>query len=111
MCSSDLLLADVRLAPNRFAGPGMIADVFGKLVPTIETLKIEVLDDRAMGVIKSGSGSCAAENLPVGPSKYMEVEAEVAACTFPCVQVKVVCQATRIRLRTYQIKLASRTAL
>ena len=55
--STGLVLMDVRLELNRYAGPGMITDVFGKLVDTPETIKIEVLDQRAMDFITKGTGS------------------------------------------------------
>jgi len=52
-----LLLVDVQLSLNKFASPGMVKDIFGKVYRTPNAVKIEMLDDRAMEYIGKASGS------------------------------------------------------
>ena len=71
--AGDRTLTDVRLALNKFVGPGMLKDIFGKLVATPEVLKIEVVDDRAMQAMVQGGGSYEGDLL-LKPSKFREME-------------------------------------
>ena len=71
--STDLTLVDVRLAINKFIGPGMLNDVFGKLVKTPEIIKIEIIDNRVMDAIRQGGGTYDGELL-LKPSKFREME-------------------------------------
>jgi hypothetical protein len=64
-----LLLVDVQVSLNKMAGPGMLRDVFGKIYPTQEVLKIESLDDRAIEYIEKGTGNYEGE-LIIKPSKF-----------------------------------------
>lgn len=50
-------LVDMQLSLNKFAGPGMIRDLFGKIYRTQEVRKTEIIDDRAMQAIEAGTGS------------------------------------------------------
>jgi hypothetical protein len=65
----SLLLVDVQVSLNKMAGPGMLRDVFGKIYPTQEVLKIESLDDRAIEYIEKGTGNYEGE-LIIKPSKF-----------------------------------------
>lgn len=67
------ILVDVRMALNRYIGPGMLHDVFGKLVTTPEIIKVEVLDQRVRDAIEADSGSYSGE-LIVKPSRFREME-------------------------------------
>ena len=64
-----LLLYDVQLSLNKFAGPGMINDVFSKIFRTPTTLKIEAVDDRALEYIEKGTGSYEGDLL-IKPSRF-----------------------------------------
>jgi hypothetical protein len=47
---SGELLVDVRLTADKFAGPGMVKDLFGKVVRTQEVMKIAAANERDMTV-------------------------------------------------------------
>jgi hypothetical protein len=64
-----LYLIDVQLSLNKFAGPGMIKDVFGKILRTVEILKLEIIDDRAIEYIQKGTGSYGGDLL-IKPSRF-----------------------------------------
>lgn len=66
---TELVLADMQLSLNKFAGPGMIRDIFGKLFRTQEVLKTEFIDDRAIEFINKGTGSYEGD-LILKPSKF-----------------------------------------
>lgn len=53
----ELVLADIQLSLNKFASPGMIRDIFGKIYRTQEVRKLEVIDDRALEYLEKGTGS------------------------------------------------------
>ena len=50
------VLVDIRLSLNKFVGPGMIRDVFGKTFDTQEILKIDVVTEQLLEQIRNGSG-------------------------------------------------------
>lgn len=52
-----LILVDMQLSLNKFAGPGMVRDLFGNLHRTQEVVKMEIIDDRALEAIERGTGS------------------------------------------------------
>ncbi len=64
----ELTLTDVRVSANKFAGPGMLTDVFGRVVPTPTQLVVETIDERAAAAITAGSGTYAG-NLSIRPSR------------------------------------------
>ena len=64
-----LILCDVQISLNKMVGPGMVRDVFGKILRTQEVIKTEVLDDRAMDAIIKGSGSYEGD-LIIKPSRF-----------------------------------------
>ena len=67
---SDGKLVDVRLSESKFIGPGMLKDIFNKMVPTQEILKIaQVTDTEIVG---------ASAILKPSTYKVMEVEDKVA---------------------------------
>jgi len=53
----DLRLVDLRTSLNKFYGPGMIRDLFGKIYPTQEVIKTIALDEDTLRAIKRGEGS------------------------------------------------------
>jgi hypothetical protein len=73
----ELILVDVRLSINKLSGPGMIRDLFGKLCPTQEVLKVELVNDRVIEAITNDSGSYAG-NLIIKPSKMRTLEDDVS---------------------------------
>jgi len=64
-----LFLVDVQVSLNKFVGPGMIQDIFGKLIRTQEVLKIEIIDERSLEYIERGTGSYEGDLL-IKPSKF-----------------------------------------
>lgn len=64
-----LILCDVQISLNKMVGPGMVKDVFGKVIRTQEVIKTEILDDRAMEAIAKGSGSYEGD-LIIKPSRF-----------------------------------------
>lgn len=76
----DLILTDIRLGPTKLTGPGMVRDIFGKLMRTPEMLKLEVIDDAATDAINRGFGSYTGD-LIIKPSKFRTVERpELGTC-------------------------------
>src|SRR5262249_45335843 len=52
-----LTLVDIQVALDKFVGPGLLRDVFGKVYRTQEVLKVEPLDGRALEYIENGTGT------------------------------------------------------
>jgi len=53
----EMKLVDLRLSLNKFCGPGMLHDLFGKIVPIQEVVKTETITDDVAKAIKKGKGS------------------------------------------------------
>ena len=64
-----LVLTDMQLSLNKFASPGMIKDIFGKIFRTQEVKKTEIIDDRAFEYINLGTGSYDGD-LVLKPSRF-----------------------------------------
>lgn len=64
-----LILADVQIALNKLAGPGLVKDIFGRVVRTQEVLKVEVVDERVVDCLSKGVGAYAGD-LILKPSKF-----------------------------------------
>jgi hypothetical protein len=64
-----LFLVDVQLSLNKFASPGMIKDIFGKIYPTQNVLKIEIINDKVLDAMERGIGSYE-NNLILKPSAF-----------------------------------------
>lgn len=54
---TNMCLTDIRLSANKFSGPGMVRDLFAKIVETQETIKIDNLTPEVMTAIKNNEGS------------------------------------------------------
>lgn len=65
-------LVDLRASLNKFYGPGMIRDLFGKIYPTQEVIKTIALDDDTLKAIEKGEGSYKG-NLILKCSKFKTV--------------------------------------
>lgn len=63
------VLVDVRVSLNKFAGPGMLRDVFGKVVETQHVIDVKVLDDAVYHSIQSGAEPFASDVI-VKPSRF-----------------------------------------
>jgi hypothetical protein len=50
-------LVDMRVSLNKFAGPGMLRDLYGKIIDTQEVLKTIQLNSETIEAIKKGTGS------------------------------------------------------
>lgn len=77
----DLRLCDLRLGPIAFAGPGMVRDIFGKMIPTPEVIKVEALTDDLLDLLDRGFGSYAGD-IVVKPSRYRTVERDATTPLF-----------------------------
>jgi len=72
----ELVLVDIQTSLNKLSGPGMVRDIFGKIIKTQEVCKIEVLDERSIQGIRDGIGSYSG-NLIIKPTRFrMYHEAE-----------------------------------
>jgi len=68
----DLRLVDMRISLNKFYGPGMIKDLFGKIYPTQEIIKTISLDENVLNAVKRGEGSYKG-NLILKCSKFKTI--------------------------------------
>jgi hypothetical protein len=71
----ELRLVDMRVSLNKFYGPGMIKDLFGKIYPTQEVVKTIALDEKTLDAIKRGEGSYKG-NLILKCSKFKTIVRE-----------------------------------
>jgi hypothetical protein len=67
--NNELVLVDMRVSLNKFAGPGMIRDIFGKLINVQDSIKTEIIDIRSVEAIEKGAGSYEGD-LILKPSKF-----------------------------------------
>ena len=81
--TDGLMLTDVAVGPGpsnvKLCGPGMIRDIFGKLIRTQEVVLIEPIDDRSINAIVSGFGSYGGD-LIIKPSKFKTVVRDKSVC-------------------------------
>ena len=70
--AGKFILVDVQLSLNKFAGPGMVRDVFGKIFNTPEVISIEILDEKALDGIASGAGKYSGD-LILKPSRFRTI--------------------------------------
>lgn len=66
------LLCDIQTSINKYLGPGMIRDLFGKVLPVPTVRKLEVVDRRVMDAIKAKTGSYS-DHLFIKPSVFRMV--------------------------------------
>lgn len=78
----DLTLVDVQLSLNKWAGPGMVQEMFGRIIKTQTVKKIEVLDDRALDAIERGIGHYAGD-LVLKPSRYRQYHDQATRTYYP----------------------------
>jgi len=52
----DMILVDMQTSINKMCGPGMIRDLFSKIIKTQEVIKVEPIDERALSAINTGNG-------------------------------------------------------
>lgn len=69
LADDQLVLVDMQIALNKFASPGMIGDIFGKIYRTQEILKTEIIDERSVEFIGKGTGSYEGD-LVLKPSRF-----------------------------------------
>jgi hypothetical protein len=67
------VLVDIRLSLNKFSGPGMIRDVFGKTFDTQQILKIDVMSEQLLEQISNGVG-CYSHGVIIKPSRFRFME-------------------------------------
>lgn len=66
---AELVLVDVQISLNKMASPGMVNDIFGKIYPSQQIVKTEILDERAMEFILKGRGTYVGD-LIFKPSRF-----------------------------------------
>lgn len=64
-----LILVDIQISMNKLTSPGMLSDIFSKVIKTQEVIVIETLDDRSLECITNGVGSYGGD-LILKPSKF-----------------------------------------
>jgi hypothetical protein len=71
------VLVDIRMSLNKFLGPGMVRDVFGKTFDTQQVLKIDVMSEQLLEQIKNGVGNFSS-GVIIKPSRsrFMEVNGQ-----------------------------------
>jgi len=69
LSGDNFVLVDVQLSLNKFAGPGMVRDVFGSVFKTQEIIGIDVLDGDVMDSIVTGTSKFSG-NLILKPSCF-----------------------------------------
>lgn len=52
----ELILTDARISLDKFVGPGMLRDLFGKFIHTQDVIEIATLDDNLFKSIQEGRG-------------------------------------------------------
>jgi hypothetical protein len=67
------VLVDIRLSLNKFLGPGMIRDVFGKTFDTQQILKVDAMTEKLLEQIRNGVG-CFSHGVIIKPSRSRTVE-------------------------------------
>lgn len=70
---AEMRLVDIRLSLNKFSGPGMVRDLFSKIIDTQEVIKIDNLTPEAMTAIKNNEGSYTG-SLIVKPSAFKTLD-------------------------------------
>jgi hypothetical protein len=65
----ELVLVDMQVAYNKFASPGMVRDIFGRIYRTQDIIKTEIIDERAVEAIKRGAGSYEG-NIILKPTRF-----------------------------------------
>lgn len=69
LTTDPLMLVDIQVAIDKLASPGMVRDLFGKIIATQEILKVEQLTDNSVAAILAGTGSYA-NDIIIKPSKF-----------------------------------------
>lgn len=64
-----MVMSDIQLSLNKFAGPGMVRDLFGKLCDTQQVQKVEVFDKNVEEAVMQGTGSYSGD-LIIKPSLF-----------------------------------------
>jgi len=67
--NDKFILVDVRISLNKFIGPGMLQDVFGKVLETQKTICIEILNDAILDSIMVGRDQFS-PSLILKPSRF-----------------------------------------
>lgn len=65
----NMILVDMQTSLNKMCGPGMLRDLFSKIIKTQEVLKVEAIDDRALAAIETGNGIYEG-NIIIKPSRF-----------------------------------------
>ena len=69
------VLVDIRLSLNKFLGPGMVRDVFGRTFDTQQILKIDVISEQLLEQINNGVGNFSS-GVIIKPSRSRFVEVD-----------------------------------
>jgi hypothetical protein len=69
------VLVDIRLSLNKFLGPGMIRDVFGKAFDTQQILKVDAMSEQLIEQIRDGAGSFG-DGVIIKPSRFRFTEVD-----------------------------------
>jgi hypothetical protein len=67
--AEELILVDVRTAINKYVSPGLIEDVFGKIIKTLKIKNMMVLEPSTIDAIIQGQGPFVGDLL-IRPSRF-----------------------------------------
>ena len=76
LCHNELMLVDVRIDQNKFTGPGMLRDLFSKIIKTQEVTKIVQVDNTVLEAIKEGKGNYSG-NLILKSSAFTTIDRKI----------------------------------
>lgn len=80
-------LVDIQLSANKLCGPGMVRDIFGKILPTQQVINICHLESKVISSILDGSGDYFGDII-IKPSKFRHYH-EVANNSYTPMYVEV----------------------
>jgi hypothetical protein len=72
VAKDDICLVDMRTSLNKFSGPGMLRDLFAKIIPIQKVIKTATLNQDMLNSIKAGTGSYAG-NLILKTSSFKTI--------------------------------------
>lgn len=82
----ELVLTDIQIAANKLAGPGMIRDLFSKIIQVQEVVKIVTMDNPTIEAIVGGADPFVGK-LIIKPSKFRTVIRRVAVPLYVSVRI------------------------
>ncbi len=70
--NGDLVLTDAQVNASKMLGPGMIAEIFSKVITTPSVIKIEQISEEILDLMEKGSGNYSGDLL-IKPSLFKTI--------------------------------------